>query len=365
MYAAMTDVAALTGDTAYGGAVKQIWNNVVHKKLSITGGVGARHQGEAYGADYELPNHPYNETCAAIANIYWNHRMFLLYGDAAYMDVVERSLYNGVLSGLSLDGIKFFYTNTLQHDGVEPFNMGVNGRSPWFDCSCCPSNLSRFLPSVAGYAYAQKDTGIYVNLFMNGEVSMETSGGELTLKVESHYPWEGKIHLAFLNQGDVHARIHIRIPGWARDTPVPSDLFRFADPGKHHPSLSVNGTAREMEIEQGYVSIDGRWNMGDHITLNLPMEVRKVVAHEKVEHKKGLVALQYGPVIYCAEEIDNREDVISAGIRMESEYQVRFDPGLLGGVNMLEGGNLNLIPYFAWANRGTGKMNVWFQLDAP
>jgi DUF1680 family protein len=365
MYAAMTDIAALTGDTAYGRAVKNIWNNVVQKKLSITGGVGASHQGEAYGADYELPNHPYNETCAAIANVYWNHRMFMLYGDAAYIDVVERSLYNGVLSGLSLDGVKFFYTNTLQHDGVEPFNMGVNGRSSWFDCSCCPSNLSRFIPSVAGYAYAQKDSEIYINLFMNGEVSMETSGGNITIKIDTHYPWEGNIDLAFLNQSDVDARIHIRIPGWARDTPVPSDLFRFEGSGMVQPTLFVNGTSMEMEIDKGYVTIDGRWNKGDHMTLNLPMEVRKAVAHEKVEQKRGLVALQYGPVIYCAEEEDNREDVINTGIRMDSEYQVSFDPQLLGGVNKLEGGKLKLIPYFAWANRGTGKMNVWFQMDSP
>lgn len=363
MYAALTDVAALTGDTAYGKAVKNIWYNVVQKKLSITGGVGASHHGEAYGENYELPNHPYNETCAAIANIYWNHRMFLLYGDASFMDVVERSLYNGVLSGISLDGVEFFYPNTLQHDGISQFNRGVNGRSPWFDCSCCPSNLSRFIPSVAGYAYAQKDSEIYINLFMNGEVSLETSGGKIIIVQDSHYPWDGLINLEFLNEVDVNARIHIRIPGWARNTPVPSDLFRFDDEGKFQATLSVNGSSKDMIINNGYVSLDGKWNKGDKITLNLPMEVRKVLANEKVDQKNKQVALQYGPIIYCAEEVDNSQNVINAKVAIDSEFDATFDPLLLGGVNKLEGEQLNLIPYFAWANREVGAMNVWFPLD--
>jgi DUF1680 family protein len=361
MYSAMADVAALTGDSAYQDAIGRIWNNVVEKKLSITGGVGASHGGEAYGGDYDLPNHPYNETCAAIANVYWNHRMFLLHGDARYMDVLERSLYNGVISGLSLDGTLFFYPNTLQHDGVKPFNQGVNGRSPWFDCSCCPSNLSRFVPSVAGYAYATRDSDVYVNLYMNSRVSLQTEGGVLGLSQETNYPWDGEIHLEIENEKAVGATLRFRIPGWAMDQPVPSNLFRFDDERSGEPSLRVNGNPVQMIMEKGYAILQQDWEKGDVIDLKLPMEDRIIAAHDSVDAKLGLRAVQYGPVLYCAEEIDNRVDVLKAEVNENSEFTARFTSGLLGGVNVLEGEDLKLVPYYAWANRGSGKMNVWFK----
>jgi len=360
MYSAMADVAALTGDSAYLAAIGHIWDNVVEKKLSITGGVGASRNGEAYGANYDLPNQPYNETCAAIANVYWNHRMFLLHGDSKYMDVLERSLYNGVISGLSLDGTLFFYPNTLQHDGESTFNQGVNGRSPWFSCSCCPSNLSRFVPSVAGYAYASSGSDIYVNLFMNSEASLQIEGGELLIKQQSHYPWEGTIQLDFINEEAVEADLHIRIPGWLGNTPVPSDLFLFADQQESQPLLRVNGEAVEIALEKGYAILQGEWKRGDRITLELPMEDRVIVAHEDVSDKTGLLAIQYGPLVYCAEQIDNNADVLEAGINADSRFESQFKPGLLGGINMLKGEEINLIPYYAWANREVGKMNVWF-----
>jgi DUF1680 family protein len=360
MYSAMADVAALTGDSAYLEAIGRIWDNVAEKKLSITGGVGASRNGEAYGENYELPNHPYNETCAAIANVYWNHRMFLLHGDSKYMDVLERSLYNGILSGLSLDGQLFFYPNTLQHDGESTFNQGVNGRSPWFNCSCCPSNLSRLVPSVAGYAYASRGSDIYVNLFMNSEVSLHIEGGELLINQQSQYPWEGTIQLDFMNEKAVEADLHIRIPGWLGNKPVPSDLFRFADQQESQPLLRVNGVAVEIKLEKGYAVLQGEWKKGDRITLELPMEDRVIVAHENVSAKAGLLAVQFGPLVYCAEQIDNTNDVLEAGISADSRFDAQFKPGLLGGVNMLKGEEINLIPYYAWANREVGKMNVWF-----
>jgi len=360
MYSAMADVAALTGDSAYLEAIGKLWDNVVDKKLSVTGGVGASRSGEAYGENYELPNHPYNETCAAIANVYWNHRMFLLHGDSKYMDVLERTLYNGVISGLSLDGQLFFYPNTLQHDGVSTFNQGVNGRSPWFNCSCCPSNLSRFVPSVAGYAYAIRGEDAYVNLFMNSEATLQTGGGELLIRQQSHYPWEGTIQLDIQNEKAVKAALHIRIPGWALNTPVPSDLFRFADDRQAEPVLKVNGKEVEIRTEKGYAVLDGAWKRGDRITLELPMDGHIIQANEKVEAKKGLLAVQYGPIVYCAEETDNHADVLEAGIRTDSRFDTEYMPELLGGVNMLHGEDLNLIPYYAWANREIGKMNVWF-----
>ena len=360
MYSAMADVAALTGDSAYLEAIGRIWDNVVEKKLSVTGGIGASHRGEAYGENYELPNHPYNETCAAIANVYWNHRMFLLHGDAKYMDVLERSLYNGVISGLSLDGTLFFYPNTLQHDGEAAFNQGVNGRSPWFECSCCPSNLSRFVPSVAGYAFATRGSEVFVNLYMNSQVSLQTEEGVLVLSQQTNYPWDGDIHLEIENEKSVEATVHLRIPGWAMNEPVPSDLFRFEDEPSGNPSLSVNGMPVQFEIEQGYAILHQDWKKGDVISLKLPMEDRIIAANDSVEAKQGLRAVQYGPLIYCAEEIDNQVDVLEAEISESNQFSAKFRPELLGGVNMLEGKDLNLVPYYAWANRGAGKMNVWF-----
>ena len=364
MYSAMADVAALTGDSAYLEAIGHLWTNVVEKKLSITGGVGASPHGEAYGKNYELPNHPYNETCAAIANVYWNHRMFLLHGDSKYMNVLERTLYNGVISGLSLDGTLFFYPNTLQHDGETAFNQGVNGRSPWFNCSCCPSNLSRFIPSVAGYAYAIRGEDAYINLFMNSEASLQTEKGELIISQQTSYPWEGSIELIINNQKAVKAALHIRIPGWALNTPVPSDLFRFADDQEARPFLKVNGKEVDIKMEKGYAVIEGHWSQGDHITLELPMEDRIVLANSNVSAKTGLVAVQYGPLVYCGEEIDNEMDVLEAELSDDSKFEVFYSPDLLGGVNMLKGEELTLIPYYAWANREVGKMNLWFcQID--
>jgi len=361
MYSAMADVAALTGDSAYLEAIGKIWENVAEKKLSITGGVGASPHGEAYGKNYELPNHPYNETCAAIANVYWNHRMFLLHGDSKYMDVLERSLYNGVISGLSLQGTLFFYPNTLQHDGETPFNQGENGRSPWFNCSCCPSNLSRFVPSVAGYAYATMGENIYVNLYMNSEVTFQTRGSQLTLSQQSNYPWDGKVRLEILNSKPAHANICIRIPGWAQNMPVPSDLFSFTDTQEQDFSLKVNGNQIQTTPVNGYVSLQGRWKEGDVIELNLPMEARIIVANDKVDQKAGLAAVQFGPVVYCAEEVDNQVDVLNARINGNSNFMEYYHPELLGGINMLEGESLKLIPYYAWANREIGSMNVWFK----
>lgn len=361
MYSAMADVAALTDDSAYVSAIGRIWDNVVQKKLSVTGGVGASHRGEAYGENYDLPNHPYNETCAAIANVYWNHRMFLLHGDGKYMDVLERALYNGVMSGLSLDGIHFFYPNTLQHDGEATFNQGVNGRSPWFDCSCCPSNLSRFVPSVAGYAYATRGEELFVNLYMNSEVSVQISGGKLSISQQSNYPWDGSVRMEFRNEREVEATIHFRVPGFARNQPVPSDLFEFADERSEEPLLHVNNKRIEIKTEQGYLSVTRKWKRGDVVTLDLPMEVRLLTGHKKVGAKKGLTAVQCGPIIYCAEEIDNSQDVLEARINENPGFIVHYKPGLLGGVNMLEGGGLTMIPYYAWANREIGKMNVWFK----
>jgi len=360
MYASMADVAALSDDTSYMNAIDLLWSNVISKKLSVTGGIGASHDREAYGKNYDLPNHPYNETCAAIANVYWNHRMFMLHGDAKYIDVLERSLYNGVISGLGLEGNLFFYPNTLRHDGVSAFNRGVNGRSPWFSCSCCPSNLSRIIPSVAGYAYASREKDIYINLFMNSEVSISVGDKILQFSTKTDYPWKGEVEISFLNEELVEADLLVRIPGWARDQAVPSDLFQFSNEALESWSIQVNGETIKSTEQKGYARVKRKWKSGDQITIHLPMESRILIAHEKVKEKEGLLAVQYGPLIYCAEEFDNKIDVLQARIKSESVFEITYDDDLLGGVNQLNGEGLSLIPYYAWANRKVGKMNVWF-----
>jgi DUF1680 family protein len=236
----------------------------------------------------------------------------------------------------------------------------VNGRSPWFSCSCCPSNLSRFVPSVAGYAYASRGEDLYVNLFMNSELSLEVPGGQLSISQQSHYPWEGHIQLDFMNEEAVKADLHIRIPGWLLNTAVPSDLFRFVDEQQSQPLLMVNGEEVEITIEKGYAVMQGEWKKGDRIVLELPMEDRVILAHKEVSAKAGLLAVQYGPLVYCAEECDNDTDVLEASISPDSRFEAQFSPGILGGINMLKGEEIKLIPYYAWANREVGKMNVWF-----
>ena len=289
--------------------------------------------------------------------------MFLLHGDSRYMDVVERTLYNGLISGLSLDGIHFFYPNTLQHDGTAPFNQGVNGRSPWFDCSCCPSNLSRFVPSVAGYTYAVSDQGLYINLYMNSHITLHTEQGDLELEQRSNYPWDGRIEVVFMNEQEVEQSVRLRIPGWARNQPVPSDLFNYEGTPSPDVRVLLNGKETQARTEKGYAVLDHAWSEGEVITLILPMEVRKVRANEKVEEKRGLVAVELGPVVYCAEEVDNRADVLELTIGSEDRFTSRFEENLLGGINVVEGAGMKMVPYYSWANRKVGKMNVWFMTE--
>ncbi len=366
MYAAMADVAALTGDTSYLRAIDRLWDNVVTKKLYITGGVGASHEGEAYGANYVLPNlTAYSETCASIANVYWNHRMFLLHGEASYIDVMERSLYNAVLSGVALDGEHFFYPNPLASDGSHE-------RSEWFGCACCPSNLTRFMASVGGYMYALREETIYVNLFAEGKVSMEVSGLSVQLTQETTYPWQGKVKMIVEPEKSASLTLRIRIPGWARNQVIPGDLYSFLQASEEELGLKVNGEAFALELEQGYAVINRRWKKGDIIELTLPMPVRKVQAKHAVEADRGLVALQRGPLVYCIEHPDvpgGRVDRLV--ISDDLELSANFKPDLLGGITVLSGVSLSLddggqtslpftaIPYYAWAHRGKGQMAVW------
>ena len=381
MYSGMADVAALTGDTAYIRAIGNIWGNVVDKKLYITGGIGARHHGEAFGDNYELPNMTaYNETCAAIGNVYWNHRLFLMHGDAKYYDVLERTLYNGLISGVAIDGGSFFYPNPLQSDGFYKFNQGACHRQPWFGCACCPSNVSRFIPSLPGYIYAVKGNSIYMNLFMGNSSDLQVNGKKVTIKQTTGYPWDGNIHIEVTPQKKQTMALKIRIPGWARNQVVPSDLYSYADEKDAGYTVKVNGEVVDSQLEKGYFTISREWKKGDKVDIAFDMAPRAVHAHEKVEADKGRVAFERGPIVYCAEWPDNDVPIQSVLLPLTPEVEVVNMPDMsqygtqlkteaqslsINEKGLLETGNvtLTLIPYYAWAHRGVGEMSVWLPQD--
>jgi hypothetical protein len=389
MYAGMADIAALTGDSAYIKAIDRIWNNIVSKKYYLTGGVGARHDGEAFGADYELPNlTAYNETCAAIAQCYLNMRLFMLHGDSKYIDCLERTLYNGVISGMSIDGGRFFYPNPLSADGIYKFNAdGTTTRQPWFGCACCPSNLSRFIPSVPGYVYAVRGNDVYVNLFMASKTNVKVGGKEMKIETETNYPWDGKVTICIKGNANKNASLLIRILGWARGEVTPGGLYSFTDKQKDGWSVAVNGKNRNAEkVEKGYIRINNV-KKGDVITLNLDMEPRTVVADKRVMDDRGCVAVERGPLVYCAESADNNGMKTyqiyiknNAVFNLIKDYKIRNTEadGKLFSVDALQttaqelsknnegkltlkNFNLTLIPYYAWNHRGTGCMDVWLK----
>ncbi len=373
MYTGMADVAALGGYPEYISAIDRLWENVVFKKLYLTGGIGARHTTEAFGDAYELPNESaYTETCAAVGNVFWNLRMFLLHGDAKYIDVLERTLYNGALSGVSLEGDCFFYQNPLASNGGRV-------RSPWFEVSCCPGNITRFLPSVPGYIYAQERDALYVNLFIQNTAEIEFQGQTIRVRQETEYPWDGKVKISLFPEKGMAFTLKIRIPGWALDLPVPSDLYKYGELSPEPPALKINGLPVEIDLEKGYAQLARTWAAGDVVELRLPMPVRRVLAHESVEANRGRVALERGPLVYCAEGIDNNGRVHDIIIPDRAEFRATERPDLLQGIvaitgevetapaegsgpgSVAEKRTLFAIPYYAWAHRGRGEMAVWLK----
>lgn len=370
MYAGMADVAALTGDSAYIKAIDRIWDNIVEKKYYITGGIGATSNGEAFGENYELPNmSAYCETCAAIGNVYVNYRLFLLHGDSKYYDVLERTLYNGLISGVSLDGGGFFYPNPLE-------SMGQHQRQPWFGCACCPSNICRFIPSLPGYIYAVKDNDVYVNLFMSNTADLDVKGKEVVISQSTNYPWNGKVSITVDKNKAGKFAMKIRIPGWVRNQVVPSDLYSYDDGKRLGYTVKVNGQPVTATLEKGYFTIDRNWKKGDKVEVDFEMEPRVVVANSKVEADRGRVAVERGPIVYCAEWPDNDFDVLSVLINQNPKFETVDKPELLEGIVELvtdgqvlefdKSGRLvtkdvkiTMIPYYAWAHRGRGNMAVW------
>lgn len=364
MYAGMTDIAAIKKDSAYHAAVFKLWDNMVNKKMYITGGIGAKHEGEAFGENYELPNlTAYNETCASIGNVYWNHRLFNLTGNVEHFDVIERTLYNGLISGLSLDGKKFFYPNALASDGVYQFNQGACTRKDWFDCSCCPTNLIRFLPSVPGLIYAKQKDTLYVNLYASNEAEVALASQKIKISQTTSYPWNGKVVLNINPEETGKFTVKLRIPGWARNEVLPGDLYTYSHASTQNPEVFINGEKLNPEIIDGYYVINRSWNTNDEVSLELPMTVREVIANENVAEDQGKVSLEYGPIVYAIEEVDNKTNFDNITIASDESFTIEKEDNLLGGVNVLTGNNstnqFKAIPYYAWSNRGIGKMKVW------
>ncbi|WP_418498221.1 glycoside hydrolase family 127 protein [Flagellimonas sp.] len=360
MYAAMTDIAAIEKDSAYLKAVNALWNNMVNKKMYITGGIGAKHDGEAFGENYELPNlTAYNETCASIGDVYWNHRLHNLTGDVKYFDVIERTLYNGLISGLSLDGQQFFYPNALESDGVYKFNQGACTRKDWFDCSCCPTNVIRFIPAMPGLIYSKDDNTLFVNLYSANTAKVELNDHKVEVEQETSYPWNGKVKLTVKPEKAGEFTIKLRIPGWARNEVLPGDLYHYASKDEAGNKIFLNGEKLEGGVDKGYFTVTRIWEPGDEVELEFPMSVRKVIADPKVEEDKGKMSLEYGPIVYAVEEIDNKGQFDDIQLTANEEFKVEMQPDLLGGVNTISNDNLTAIPYYAWSNRGVGKMKVW------
>ncbi|WNH11880.1 glycoside hydrolase family 127 protein [Thalassobellus suaedae] len=374
MYSGMADVAALTGDEDYIHAIDKIWDNIVSKKLYITGGIGATGHGESFGKNYELPNmSAYCETCAAIGNVYLNYRLFLLHGNSKYYDVLERTLYNGLISGVSLDGGSFFYPNPLE-------SIGQHQRQAWFGCACCPSNISRFIPSVPGYIYAVDESDVYVNLFMSNESDLEVKGKSLKLKQTTNYPWSGNINIDLAPKGKQKFTLKVRVPGWLQNSVVPSNLYSYTDKKSLNFSVKVNGKTVSSTINKGYFDINKTWKKGDKVEINFEMEPRTVKAHPAVEADRGKVSIERGPIVYCAEWSDNDFNIFSVILNKKPEFKVETKKDLLYGINTIQTDaqtlrysdngkivttdiKLNMIPYYAWAHRGSGDMAVWLPIE--
>ena len=356
MYAAMTDIAAIQNDSLYTNAINKLWQNMVSKKIYITGGIGSKHEGEAFGDNYDLPNlTAYNETCAAIGDVYWNHRLHNLYGDVKYFDVIERTLYNGLISGLSLDGTNFFYPNALESDGVYKSNRGSCTRQAWFDCSCCPTNLIRFIPSIPGLIYSKQNNTVYVNLYASNHAEINLNGKKVNITQKTAYPWNGKVTITV--DAPSKTTIKFRVPGWSRNMVLPSDLYTYENTLKNQPTLTINGKKIETSIKNGYFEITRNWKANEVIEIHFPMEVRTIKANHKIVDNRGKLSLEYGPLVYAVEAIDNPNfDDIS--VSPNDTFIIKKET-ILEGINTISNKKLKAIPYYAWSNRGVGKMKVW------
>jgi DUF1680 family protein len=376
LYTGAADVGAAKNDAGYMQAMKTVWEDVVYRNMYITGGIGSSGSNEGFSQDYDLPNESaYCETCASVGMVFWNQRMNLLTGESKYIDVLERSLYNGALDGLSLSGDRFFYGNPLA-------SSGQYARSEWFGTACCPSNISRLVESLGDYVYAKSDNAIWVNLFVGSTTTIPLQSGKVQLTQQTGYPWEGSVQITVSPDRKTKFPLLVRIPGWAQNEPVPGNTYRYTDASTETYTLSVNGKPATATPKDGYAVIEREWRKGDVVALNLPMPVRRIAAMDSVKANQNRVALQRGPLVYCVEHVDNGGKamnlIVPDGVQFTSAYQA----DLLGGVVTLQGEapsvsisgdgasvstvtkKITAIPYYAWANRGKGQMQLWLPRKA-
>ncbi|UCH14191.1 MAG: glycoside hydrolase family 127 protein [Bacteroidales bacterium] len=376
MYAAMADIAALFNDESYVQAIRKIWEDIVWKKTYITGGIGASGGNEGFRDPYNLPNmSAYCETCASIGNALWNHRMFLHDGNSIYYDVLERTLYNALLSGVSLSGDLFFYPNVLE-------SIGQHQRSKWFGCACCPPNIARFLPSLSGYVYAMTDNSIFVNLFIDNTARIELKDNEIEIVQKTNYPWDGTVNITVNPEISGQFDLLVRIPGWAKNEAIPGNLYKFVDTSKEAVVLKVNNNVISPNEKSGYAVISKIWKKGDIITVELPLQSRRILADSRIEADKGRIAIQRGPLVYCVEWPDTKDGhVLNLLFNNEAAINESFNPELLNGVHVInlkatpakrtlkdsivfaEEQEVGLIPYYSWNNRGAGEMMVWLPVS--
>lgn len=372
LYSGMSDVGSLTDDPTLTHALDRIWDNIVNTRMHITGGLGAIHGIEGFGPEYELPNkEAYNETCAAVGNVFFNHRMFLLEKDGKYMDVAEVALFNNVLAGVNMEGNKFFYVNPLESDGMVD-------RSHWFGTACCPTNLARLIPQVSGLMYANTDDEIYCSFYTSSNVNIPLKSGKVDLIQETEYPFEENIKLTVNpEKNNQKFVVKMRIPSWTDKQFVPGELYHYTNTNDEKWELLVNNNpVKNPTIEKGFVSIDRKWEKGDKIELRLPMPVRYSKAIDKVKADVGKIAITKGPLVYCAEGIDNESAANRYFINTSygNHNVIKEDKGILSGIDFIKNipagyldkkgeahqSSLTLVPYFAWNNRGISTMNVWF-----
>ena len=371
MYTGAADVAALTGDEGYMHAMKNVWEDVVYRNMYITGGIGSSGGNEGFSIDYDLPNeNAYCETCASVGMVLWNQRMGMLTGESKYVDVLEKSLYNGALDGISLAGDKFFYGNPLA-------SMGKNARRDWFGTACCPANIARLIESLGNYIYGFSKNNIWINLFVGSNTSISVGDQQIPLAMKTNYPWDGQVQLTVLPLKKTRFGLHIRIPGWATGDAVPGGLYSFRDASAAGITVNLNGQPIQYKMDKGYMVIDREWNKGDLISLNVPMDIKRVTSRIEVKANIERVAIQRGPIIYCVEGVDNtgravnivlpKTAVLSATpqtILSEKVISIQTEATVLAvsadGQNVqAEKKKITAVPYYTWNNRGPGQMLVW------
>ncbi len=370
MYTGVADVASFTYDTGYIKAMHSIWEDVVYRNMYLTGGIGSSGSNEGFSLDYDLPNEQaYCETCASVGMVFWNKRMNLLTGDSKFIDILERSLYNGALDGLSLSGDRFFYGNPLA-------SSGQHSRRAWYGTACCPSNIARLVASVGDYIYAYDQDEVYVNLFISSNTVIPLENGPVKLRIAGDYPWNGLVGIQIDPENPQDLILKIRIPGWLGEA-TPGGLYRFTNPVSESVEIRINGQPVDFSIEHGYARIHRIWNKGDRLEMTLPMPVREVISRDEVKQNEGRVAFQRGPLVYAFEGIDNEGRVFDVLLPGKLNFTTEHKPGVLGGVTVIRttgksiAGNekgdgirfsdkeLTAIPYYAWNNRGLGEMQIW------